>query len=113
MENPYHVGDVIKYVYSYGYRGLVENFFYYQVVKVTPKCVRLRRLKKHDEMPILDDFDDQNEKGRLYHVDVSILNNKPCVNFGSGGFEGYLYTGTKLRLKLNHHGLTVWSKIKD
>lgn len=75
MNHIFNVGDIIVHQWSMPR----DDVYYYQIVKTTPKGVRLRKIKQRGLTPIPNQFDDDNIKGEFYKVGINPFNNKPAI----------------------------------
>lgn len=74
MTNIFNVGDIVVHQWNVP----KNDIDFYQVVKKTPKGVRLRLIKQRNLKPLPDDFDD-NVKGKFYKVGLDPFKNKPAI----------------------------------
>lgn len=75
MTHIFDVGDIVVHQWSMPR----DDIHYYQIVKTTPKGVRLRKLKQRGLTPIPDQFDDDNINGKFYKVGLDPVKNKPAI----------------------------------
>ena len=75
MTHMFNVGDIVAHQWSMPRKDV----YYYQVVKTTPKGVRLRKIKQRGLTPMPNQFDDNNIKGKFCKVDINPFKNKPAI----------------------------------
>ena len=75
MTNIFNVGDIVVHQWSMPR----NDVYYYQIVKTTPKGVRLRKIKQRGLKPMPNQFDDNNIKGKFYKVGINPFKNKPAI----------------------------------
>ena len=102
MENPFKVGDVIRWQWGFP----EQDVWFYVIVKVTPKCVRLRRLAEYEHLPIPAEFADDNENGVLKRLKF-YMDETPVINMG-GAHDGVKYDGPKLKECVNQPGFKYY-----
>ena len=75
MSHMFDVGDIVVHQWNVP-KNAID---FYQIVKTTPKGVRLRKIKQHGLTPIPNQFDDDNIKGKFYKVGLDPFKNKPAI----------------------------------
>lgn len=75
MNHIFNVGDIVVHQWSMPR----DDIYFYQVVKKTPKGVRIRKIKQRNLTPLPNQFDDDNIKGKFYKVGINPFKNKPAI----------------------------------
>lgn len=75
MNHIFNVGDIVVHQWSMP----SDDIYFYQVVKKTPKGVRIRKIKQRNLTPLPNQFDDDNIKGKFYKVGINPFKNKPAI----------------------------------
>lgn len=75
MTHIFDVGDIVVHQWSMP----SKDIYYYQIVKATPKGVRLRLIKQRNLKPLPNQFDDNNIKGKFHKVGLDPFKNKPAI----------------------------------
>ena len=75
MTHMFNVGDIVVHQWSMPR----NDVYYYQVVKTTPKGVRLRKIKQCGLTPIPNQFDNDNINGKFNKVGLDPFKNKPAI----------------------------------
>ena len=75
MTHMFNVGDIVIHQWNVP----SNDIDFYQVVKTTPKGVRLRKIKQRGLKPMPNQFDDNNIKGKFYKVGIDSFKDKPAI----------------------------------
>ena len=76
MTNIFNVGDIVVHQWSMP----SNDIDFYQIVKTTPKGVRLRLIKQRNLTPLPNQFDDDNINGKFYKVGIDPFKDKPIID---------------------------------
>ena len=71
----FNVGDIVIHQWNVP----SNDIDFYQIVKTTSKGVRLRKIKQRGLTPMLNQFDDNNIKGKFYKVGIDSFKDKPTI----------------------------------
>ena len=71
----FDVGDIVVHQWNVP----KNDIDFYQIVKTTPKGVRLRLIKQRNLKPLPNQFDDNNIKGKFYKVGIDPFKDKPAI----------------------------------
>ena len=75
MTHMFNVGDIVVHQWNMPW----NDVYYYQVVKKTPKGVRIRKIKQRNLTQMPNQFDDNNINGKFHKVGIDPFKDQPII----------------------------------